>query len=265
MTQSFFLYHRLVLQLAHTQNLCVLLTIMTDYYPYVLPYESTSQAQPFIPRVSDGISRQSHTMEDARPRYHALPTKVEKLYMSIAAAEAVIVFALAAAVFGLVEVNVKDAGLKIKTVPVYLAIFLLSQVFSLLYVFDALRARNIVQLFLHIWLNLMLLLYAILQIPQTKIALEDVTGSCGDFDALAHYSTSSKASSSYLPSSLDWPSFPLGFCPGSFTFSLAGMFSDWLGPLLNWKEYIGHIKLCCLCSSCSCFLPWRSVSPTSSL
>lgn len=101
----------------------------------------------------------------------------------------------------------------------------------------------------------MLLLYAILQIPQTKIALEDVTGSCGDFDvcftsrdsffflltmavgsaaqALAHYSTSSKASSSYLPSSLDWPSFPLGFCPGSFTFSLAGMFSDWLGPLLN--------------------------------
>lgn len=121
-------------------------------------------------------------MEDARPRYHALPTKVEKLYMSIAAAEAVIVFALAAAVFGLVEVNVKDAGLKIKTVPVYLAIFLLSQVFSLLYVFDALRARNIVQLFLHIWLNLMLLLYAILQIPQTKIALEDVTGSCGDFD-----------------------------------------------------------------------------------
>lgn len=28
----------------------------------------------------------------------------------------------------------------------------------------------------------MLLLYAILQIPQTKIALEDVTGSCGDFD-----------------------------------------------------------------------------------
>lgn len=105
MTQSFFLYHRLVLQLAHTQNLCVLLTIMTDYYPYVLPYESTSQAQPFIPRVSDGISRQSHTMEDARPRYHALPTKVEKLYMSIAAAEAVIVFALAAAVFGLVEVS----------------------------------------------------------------------------------------------------------------------------------------------------------------
>ncbi|UOH83503.1 hypothetical protein LQV05_006233 [Cryptococcus neoformans] len=49
------------------------------------------------------------------------------VYSEIAAAEAVIVFALASAVFGLVEVNVKNAGMKTKTVPVYLAIFLLSQ------------------------------------------------------------------------------------------------------------------------------------------
>ncbi|OWZ67435.1 hypothetical protein AYX15_01581 [Cryptococcus neoformans] len=176
------LHRRLVSQLSHTQDLYLLLTIMNDSYPHVLPYEPESQAQPFIPRAGRRISAQSHTTEGSPPQHHALPTRLEKLYMSIAAAEAVIVFALASAVFGLVEVNVKNAGMKTKTVPVYLAIFLLSQIFSLLYVFDALRSRNIVQLLLHIWLNFMLLLYAILQIPQTKVALEDVAGCCGNFD-----------------------------------------------------------------------------------
>ncbi|WVO14277.1 hypothetical protein L204_101909 [Cryptococcus depauperatus] len=101
--------------------------------------------------------------------------------MGVASAEAVIVVAIASAVFGLVEVNVVDQGVKTKTVPVYLVIFLFAQIFSLLYVFDALRARNIVQLILHLCLTFMLFLYSILQIPQTRIALGDVTGPCGRF------------------------------------------------------------------------------------
>ncbi|KAK8853207.1 hypothetical protein IAR55_003909 [Kwoniella newhampshirensis] len=55
--------------------------------------------------------------------------------------------------------------------------------FSVIYVFDGLRARNIVQLALHLFFNFCLTLYGILQIPQTKNALQDenAPGDCGKY------------------------------------------------------------------------------------
>ncbi|WVQ74187.1 hypothetical protein IAR50_003781 [Cryptococcus sp. DSM 104548] len=111
-------------------------------------------------------------------------TRWQRVYMGIATAEAIIIFGLSSTIFGLVEVNVEDTNIRTRTLPVYLSIFLLAQVFALLYVFDALRARNVVQLILHLCLNFMLFLYAILQIPQTRIALEDAhddNAQCGHF------------------------------------------------------------------------------------
>ncbi|ODN99012.1 hypothetical protein I350_07164 [Cryptococcus amylolentus CBS 6273] len=107
-------------------------------------------------------------------------TKWQWVYMIIATAEAVIIFALSSTIFGLV--NVEDTDTRTRTLPVYLYTFLLAQMFALLYVFDALRARNLI---LHLCLNFMLLLYAILQIPQTRIALRDAhenNAECGHFE-----------------------------------------------------------------------------------
>lgn len=53
----------------------------------------------------------------------------------------------------------------------------------MLYVLDAVRARNIVQLGLHMVLNICILAYSILQIPQTKTALSGLgLRRCGNFE-----------------------------------------------------------------------------------
>lgn len=53
----------------------------------------------------------------------------------------------------------------------------------MLYVLDAVRARNIVQLGLHMLLNICILAYSILQIPQTKTALSGLgLRRCGNFE-----------------------------------------------------------------------------------
>jgi hypothetical protein len=56
------------------------------------------------------------------------------------------------------------------------------RIFSILYVFDALRARNIIQLVLHLFFNLCILVYSILQIPQTENALSAApVNGCGSY------------------------------------------------------------------------------------
>ncbi|GFZ48729.1 hypothetical protein JCM24511_06478 [Saitozyma sp. JCM 24511] len=112
----------------------------------------------------------------------ALASTTEKLYMAIAGAECLIVFAIAFTVFGLVEANIPVARGKEKTVPVYLAVFIMAQIFSVLYIWDALRQRNVVQLLLHLWFQLCILAYSILQIPQTYNALNEIGNQqCGNY------------------------------------------------------------------------------------
>jgi len=120
---------------------------------------------------------------EGRKSHHALATATEKIYMAIAATEATVVCAIAFTVFGLIEQNIQEQNAKVRTVPVYLVIFIMAQLFSLLYVFDALRARNIVQLLLHMSFQACILLYAIVEIPQTKDALEGTADGarCGNY------------------------------------------------------------------------------------
>jgi len=59
---------------------------------------------------------------------------------------------------------------------------LTSRVFSVVYIFDALRQRNVIQLCLHLFFNLCILLYSILQIFQTKNAFETTPqDKCGSY------------------------------------------------------------------------------------
>jgi hypothetical protein len=51
-----------------------------------------------------------------------------------------------------------------------------------LYIWDALRQRNVVQLLLHLWFQLCILAYSILQIPQTYNALNEIGNQqCGNY------------------------------------------------------------------------------------
>ncbi|OCF39163.1 hypothetical protein I317_07023 [Kwoniella heveanensis CBS 569] len=127
---------------------------------------------------------ENHAGFQARHSRHALPTRLEKMYMGVAAFEAITITAIAFAVFGLVQENITSQNSKVRTVPVYLAVFCLAQIFSVLYIFDGLRARNIVQLGFHLIFNVCMLTYSILQIPQTKDALSSETspGACGRFE-----------------------------------------------------------------------------------
>ena len=57
----------------------------------------------------------------------------------------------------------------------------------MVYIFDALRARNVIQLCLHLFFNLCILLYSILQIFQTKNAFETTPqDKCGSFPVSLH-------------------------------------------------------------------------------
>ncbi|RSH89296.1 hypothetical protein EHS25_002408 [Saitozyma podzolica] len=112
----------------------------------------------------------------------APPTTTEKVYMGIALAQAIIEVAIVFTVFGLAVANVPVPVGKAKTVPVYLAIFIMGQLFCVLYIWDALRHRNVVQLFLQLWFQLSILTYAILQIPQSYNALDELDDErCGAF------------------------------------------------------------------------------------
>ncbi|WWD03644.1 hypothetical protein V865_001699 [Kwoniella europaea PYCC6329] len=148
----------------------------------LLPLTETSSASPGE-KQSRRNNMDSYQNQVKKSR-HALPTRLEKLYMAVAAFEAVVITSIAFAVFGLVQANIKSQNAKVRTVPVYLAVFIMAQIFSLLYIFDALRARNIVQLIMHLFFNLCMLIYSILQIPQTKNALsnDNAPGACGSFE-----------------------------------------------------------------------------------
>ncbi|ORX40555.1 hypothetical protein BD324DRAFT_7537 [Kockovaella imperatae] len=129
-----------------------------------------------------GESKRERTRE-SRMSYRKLATSTEKIYMTVAASEALVVFAVAFTAFGLIQVNIETPGPKTKTVPVYLSNFIFAQIFSLLYVFDALRARNIVQLGLHLCFQFCIWLYSVLQIPQTANAFKGTPQDlCGSFE-----------------------------------------------------------------------------------
>ncbi|KAJ8078759.1 hypothetical protein PM082_013042 [Marasmius tenuissimus] len=93
--------------------------------------------------------------------------------------EAIAVLVLVAIVFRKVEQE-RDFTDGLKTLPCYLALFALGEVFELLMAFDALRMRNVIQLFGMLLFHLAMTVYAAVQIPQTRDAI--VTMSASDCD-----------------------------------------------------------------------------------
>ncbi|KAJ7709924.1 hypothetical protein B0H17DRAFT_970975 [Mycena rosella] len=84
--------------------------------------------------------------------------------------QAIVVLTMVAIIFRKVEVKVDFTG-DYKTLPCYLALFALAEIFELLMAFDALRLRNVIQLLGILLFHMALIVFAAIQIHQTETAL----------------------------------------------------------------------------------------------
>ncbi|KAH9997290.1 hypothetical protein BJV77DRAFT_984345 [Russula vinacea] len=89
-------------------------------------------------------------------------------------AEAIAVLAIISIVFRMVAERVDLSQTNYRTVPCYLALFVLAELFELLMAFDALRLRNVIQLIgiLCPVFHAALIVFATIQIHETKVALK---------------------------------------------------------------------------------------------
>ncbi|ESK96954.1 hypothetical protein Moror_6532 [Moniliophthora roreri MCA 2997] len=105
-----------------------------------------------------------------------LATRAQRLFISTNVAEAIVVLVMVAITFRLVEDEVSFTD-GLKTLPCYLALFALAEIFELIMAFDALRMRNIIQLIGILLFHLALLVFAAVQVDQTKDAIVTMSGS----------------------------------------------------------------------------------------
>ncbi|CDO68339.1 hypothetical protein BN946_scf184799.g66 [Trametes cinnabarina] len=85
--------------------------------------------------------------------------------------EAIVVIVMVGIVFGKVSDHVDLNLSRYKTIPCYLALFILAELFELFMAYDALRLRNIIQLVGMLLFHAALLVMAALQIHETHSAL----------------------------------------------------------------------------------------------
>lgn len=106
-----------------------------------------------------------------------LGTKAQRAFMITIAIQAIVVIALVSSTFGIVHgylgSRFDEAGYK--TLPCYLALFILAEIFELALAFDALRLRNIIQLLSIIVFHGALIVFSALQVRETNIAIGDCT------------------------------------------------------------------------------------------
>lgn len=99
-----------------------------------------------------------------------LASRAQKAFIITISFQAVVVLVMIAIVFRLVEDEVTFTG-GYKTLPCYLALFALAEIFELFMAFDALRMRNVIQLIGILLFHLALIVFAALQVRQTRTAL----------------------------------------------------------------------------------------------
>ncbi|XP_006458143.1 hypothetical protein AGABI2DRAFT_115153 [Agaricus bisporus var. bisporus H97] len=85
--------------------------------------------------------------------------------------QAIVVLAMVGITFGKVRGEVDFSQARYRTLSCYLALFALAEIFELFMAFDALRLRNIIQLVGILAFHLALMVFAALQVHQTRIAL----------------------------------------------------------------------------------------------
>ncbi|KAG1782476.1 hypothetical protein EV702DRAFT_1064710 [Suillus placidus] len=100
-------------------------------------------------------------------------TRAQRAFIITIAVQAIVVVTMVALTFGMVRA---DAGttftnLGFKTLPCYLALFILAEIFELIMAFDALRLRNIIQLMGIVLFHGALIVFSALQVHETHVAI----------------------------------------------------------------------------------------------
>ncbi|KXN82100.1 UPF0658 Golgi apparatus membrane protein C23H3.04 [Leucoagaricus sp. SymC.cos] len=103
-----------------------------------------------------------------------LATRAQRAF--ILTIQAIVVLVMVAITFGMVrgEIEVDFTLPRYRTLSCYLALFALAEIFELLMAFDALRLRNIIQLIGILAFHLAMMVFAALQVHQTRTALVQV-------------------------------------------------------------------------------------------
>lgn len=107
-------------------------------------------------------------------------TRAQKAFIITIAVQAIVVITMVALTFGIVQA---DAGstfteLGYKTLPCYLALFILAEIFELIMAFDALRLRNIIQLMGIVLFHGALIVFSALQVHETHVAIFNCQPKC---------------------------------------------------------------------------------------
>jgi len=100
-----------------------------------------------------------------------LGTRAQRFFIGAICIQAIAVLAIISIVFHFVDEHVDLGHVYYKTIPCYLALFVLAEIFELLMAFDALRLRNVIQLIGILIFHAALIFFAALQIHETKAAL----------------------------------------------------------------------------------------------
>ncbi|TFY67275.1 hypothetical protein EVJ58_g1737 [Rhodofomes roseus] len=102
-----------------------------------------------------------------------LSTRAQKAFVAIIAVQAIVVLVMISITFRSVAVadDITFNTPRYKTLPCYLAIFILAEVFEMLMAFDALRLRNVIQLIGILCFQAAMLVFASIQIHETRAAL----------------------------------------------------------------------------------------------
>ncbi|KAL4251717.1 UPF0658 Golgi apparatus membrane protein [Abortiporus biennis] len=105
-----------------------------------------------------------------------LSTRAQKAFMGTILLQGIIVIVMVGIVFGFVADEVDFNVPRYKTLPCYLALFVLAEIFELLMAFDALRLRNVIQLVGILAFHGGLIVFAAIQPHETRTALVTMPG-----------------------------------------------------------------------------------------
>ncbi|EIM90009.1 uncharacterized protein STEHIDRAFT_166278 [Stereum hirsutum FP-91666 SS1] len=112
-----------------------------------------------------------------------LGTRAQKVFIGTSAAQAVVVLVMIGIAFGKIAAHVDFSSSKqeYKTLPCYLALFVLAELFELAMAFDALRQRNVIQLIGILLFHVAMIVFAAIQVHETNSALSSTTSTQGLF------------------------------------------------------------------------------------
>ncbi|TCD69709.1 hypothetical protein EIP91_006476 [Steccherinum ochraceum] len=105
-----------------------------------------------------------------------LSTRAQRAFMLTILFQGIVVLTMVAVTFAFVAEHVTFESQRYKTLPCYLALFALAEIFELLMAFDALRLRNVIQLIGILTFHGALMVFAALQVHETKTALVQMPG-----------------------------------------------------------------------------------------